>query len=234
MDGTWPGLLAADSSDWSTIVCIGGGSDSADSVVMDRDPRPEAALSSAESTEASLFTDRGETLEALGLSVFGLLTSHSRGISSIGCRSTGKYLMVFCNEVATSAFSPSGSDSYDVRRVVSWVSRDSRCTSITPRALDTLLCSRLFTACNPKKVGVCVTDIRKTAHLAFLSCVPRLPIKYADSAYIVPVELLDHPVPPKNVTVLVGGGRKVQPLRDKSAIADGWTQSIPNSSRDAG
>jgi hypothetical protein len=74
-------------------------------------------------------------------------------------------------------------------------------------------------------------DIREAAYLALLGRVPPLSIENADSAYVVFMELFDQSVPPKNVAIIVGGGSKVEPLRDKSAIADGWKESIPNPSR---
>ena len=83
-----------------------------------------------------------------------------------------------------------------------------------------------------EKDGVCASDVHETTYLGFLSRAPLLPIEYADSAYIIFVELLDHPVPPKNVAIFVGGGSKVEPLSDESAIADVWEQSIPNSPGD--
>lgn len=55
----------------------------------------------------------------------------------------------------------------------------------------------------------CVGDISETSHLALLGRMPLLPIKYADSAYVVPVELLYHSIPPENVTVLVGDGSEM-------------------------
>lgn len=61
----------------------------------------------------------------------------------------------------------------------------------------------------------------ETTYLALLGRAPLLPIEYADSAYVVFVELLDHPIPPKNVAMFVGDGSKVEPLGNESAIAGG-------------
>lgn len=77
-----------------------------------------------------------------------------------------------------------------------------------------------------------VGDIGKATYFALLSRVPLLPVEYADSAYVVFMELLNHTVPPKNVTMLVGCWGKMEPLGDESSIADGWEQSIPSSLRD--
>ena len=63
--------------------------------------------------------------------------------------------------------------------------------------------------------------IRETAYLALLSRIPLLAIKDAYGAYVVFMELLNQPIPPKNMTVVVRSGSKVEPLRDESGIADG-------------
>ena len=62
----------------------------------------------------------------------------------------------------------------------------------------------------------------KTNYLAFLGHAPLLPIEDADGAYAVFAELLDQPIPPKNVSILMRSGSKVEPLCDESGIADGW------------
>ena len=116
-------------------------------------------------------------------------------------------------------------------RGASWVSRDNRSFSIAPRAQVVLLCSSRFRAWVWGKDGVLANDIYETAYLAFLGRVPLLPVEDTDSAYVVFVQLFDQPVPPKNVAVFVRGGSEVEPLRDESGIADGWKESIPNSSR---
>lgn len=76
-----------------------------------------------------------------------------------------------------------------------------------------------------------MNDIHEVTCLALLGHVPFLPIEDADGAYVVFMELLNHPVPPKNVAIIMGGGSKVESLCDKSAVAEGRKQSIPNSSR---
>ena len=70
------------------------------------------------------------------------------------------------------------------------------------------------------------------AYLAFFGLVPLPPIEDADSAYVVFMELLNQPVPPQDVTIIMGGWREVEPLRDESSIADGREWSTPNSSCD--
>jgi hypothetical protein len=158
---------------------------------------------------------------------FGLSVSGSEAVSSIRHGFTGKSLVMFCNDAATSPLSPSDSDSYEVMRGVSRVSRDSRSFSIAPRAWVTFLCSCLFVTCKGEGDGVRVGDIRETTYLTLLSRTPHLPIEYADSAYVVFVELLDHPVPPKDVAILVGCGSKVEPLGNESAITRSSQSQIP-------
>lgn len=63
--------------------------------------------------------------------------------------------------------------------------------------------------------------MRENTYLALLSRVPLLPIEDADSANVIFMGLLNQPVPPKNVAMVVGGGSKVEPLCDESGIADG-------------
>ena len=159
--------------------------------------------------------------------VFGLSASSSETVSSIRHGSTGKSLVMFCNEAATSPLCPSDSDSYEVMRDVSRVSRDSRSFSIAPRAWVTFLCSCLFLTYKGEEDGVRVGDIRETTYLTLLSRAPHLPIEYADSAYVVFVELLDHPVPPKDVAILMGCGSKVEPLGNESAITRSSQSQIP-------
>ena len=67
-----------------------------------------------------------------------------------------------------------------------------------------------------------MSDIRENTYLTSLSRVPLFPVEYADSAYVVFMSLLNQPVPPKYVSMVVGGGGKVEPLCDESGIADGW------------
>jgi len=78
---------------------------------------------------------------------------------------------------------------------------------------------------------VFANDMREPAYLAFFGLVPLPPIEDADSAYVIFMELLNQPVPPKDVTIIMGGRREVESLRDESSIADGWKESIPNPSR---
>lgn len=69
----------------------------------------------------------------------------------------------------------------------------------------------------------------ETSYLASFGHVPLLSIEDADSAHIVFVELLDQPVPPKNVPILMGNRSKVEPLSNESRVADGWKQVSSNS-----
>jgi len=73
----------------------------------------------------------------------------------------------------------------------------------------------------------------ETTYLALLGWTPLLSVEHADSTYIVLMELLDHAIPTKNVTIFVGYRSKVEPLGDESAIAGGQERSILDSSRDA-
>lgn len=110
---------------------------------MAKDLGFEVTSTSAEPAGSSLVTVRGGASVVLGVlmcphgwsdCVFGLSGSSSKVSSSVSCRSARGSLMMFCNEAAIPAFSGSDSDSYDITRGVSWVSRDSRSISIVPRA----------------------------------------------------------------------------------------------------
>ena len=71
MDDTWLGLWAVVPSAWSAVVCVGGGSESADSAVIAKDSRSGITSSSEEPTESSLVTSWGRgwggTLVVLGV-----------------------------------------------------------------------------------------------------------------------------------------------------------------------
>ena len=72
----------------------------------------------------------------------------------------------------------------------------------------------------------------ETTYLALLRRAPLLSVEYADSTYVVFMELLDHAVPAKYVAMFVGYRSKVEPLGNESTIAGGLGQSILNPSRD--
>ena len=102
-----------------------------------------------------------------------------------------------------------------------WVSRDNRSFSITPRAQAVLLCSSRFRAWVWGKDGAFVNDMYEAAYLAFLSRVPLLLVEDTENAYVVFMKFFNQPVQPKNVAILARGGSGVEPLRDKSVVADG-------------
>ena len=109
-------------------------------------------------------------------------------------------------------------------RDVSLLSRDSRSVSIAPRAWATLLCKRLLVVCKRERDGILVGKISKTKYLTSFGYAPLLPVEDADSTYVVFAELLDQPIPPKNVSMLMGSRSKVEPLSNESGVADDWKQ----------
>ena len=64
--------------------------------------------------------------------------------------------------------------------------------------------------------------MEKTNYLASFGRAPFLPIKDADSAYVIFTELLDQPIPPKNVPIIMRSGSKMKSLGYESGITDGW------------
>lgn len=75
--------------------------------------------------------------------------------------------------------------------------------------------------------GRLVGEIDKTNYLAPFGHAPLLPIEDADTTYVVFVELLDESVPPKNMSVLMGSGSKMEPLGDESGVTGGWERVSP-------